>query len=76
MCSVYQMSEEAAAEDEDGEDNVPSYREWELPSATLDTVRAWLHINEVWQGFGWMVMNFATRSRSFTAMLLTLSSQD
>lgn len=37
---MFQMSEEAAAEDEEGEDNVPSYREWELPSAAFDTVRA------------------------------------
>lgn len=36
--SVYQLSEEAAAEDDEGEDNVPSYREWELPSAAFDTV--------------------------------------
>jgi hypothetical protein len=36
--SVYQLSEEAAAEDDEGEDNVPSYREWELPSAAFHTV--------------------------------------
>ena len=38
--SVYQVSEEEPAEDEEGEDNVPSYREWELPSASFHTVRS------------------------------------
>jgi hypothetical protein len=28
---VYQLSEEGAADDDEGEDGVPSYREWILP---------------------------------------------